>query len=91
MDETSTITFNCKNPKCKNEFKGLIVEHKGGVNDYGWWIVKCKSCKHIFDVYVGRDVNDSSLTSGGEILDRLDREVYTEEKVKEEVEKYKAK
>lgn len=85
--ETATMTFEC--PKCKNEFRAHIVEHKGGINDYGWWVIKCDACKTVFDTYIGRDVNDSSLSSGGVILERFDKEISSEKDVKEAVEKYK--
>jgi len=86
--ETASLTFKCPNKDCKNEFHAHIVEHRGGVNDYGWWIIKCNSCQTIFDTYIGRDVNDSSLISGGSILERLDKEVQNEEDVKEAVKKH---
>jgi len=89
--EFASLTFKCKNHKCDNEFHAHIVEHKGGINDYGWWIVQCEKCSEIFDVYIGRDVNDSELQSGGQILDRFDKEVYSETEVKEAVNNLKTK
>ncbi len=76
-----TFMFKCENPNCYNDFKGHQVVHKGGINDYGWWIVKCEKCGFIFQIYVGRDVNDSSLVSGGEILRKFDKEIDTEKDV----------
>lgn len=80
--ESSSLRFNCENKDCDNKFSAHIIEHKGGVNDYGWWIIKCDKCQTVFDAYIGRDVNDSSLTSGGTILEKLDKEIYSEEEVK---------
>jgi hypothetical protein len=91
MTESATMTFECVNPKCDNGFKARIIEHKGGMNDYGSWIVKCRKCNEIFDIYIGRDVNDSSLTSGGQILGKYDKEVYSDERIDEEVKNFKAK
>jgi hypothetical protein len=87
----STMIFKCGNPECKNEFHANIVQHKGGVNDYGWWIVQCDKCQTIFDTYIGRDVNDSSLAKGGKILERFDKEVQTEQEVKDAVKKMREK
>lgn len=80
--ESSTLLFKCGNKECNNDFHANIVKHKGGVNDSGWWIIKCDLCQSIFDVYVGKDVNDSSLESGGRILERFDKDIETEEDVK---------
>ncbi len=83
INEQSTMNFEC--PQCGNKFEAAMIHHPGGVNDYGWWIIKCASCGEIFDLYVGRDVNDSSLTTGGEVLKLMDREVYKQEDVKETI------
>jgi hypothetical protein len=91
MTESATMTFECMNPKCGNGFTARIIEHKGGMNDYGSWIVKCKKCNEIFAIYIGRDVNDSSLTSGGQILGKYDNEVYSDEQIDEAVKKFKMK
>ncbi len=82
--ETSTLIF--KSPKGV-EFVARMVEHKGGVNDYGWWIVQAERTGEIFSVYVGRDVNDSQLLSGGKILERFDKEIHTEDDVRERMQK----
>jgi hypothetical protein len=89
MTELSTMNFECINSKCDNKFQARIIEHKGGMNDYGSWIVKCKKCNEIFDVYIGRDVNESSLVSGGRVLGKYDKESYSAEQIAEEVEKFK--
>jgi hypothetical protein len=89
--ESSTLTFNCPKKGCKNVFSAHIIEHKGGLNDYGWWIIECSACGEIFDTYIGRDVNDSSLSSGGRLLARMDKEVHNEEDVKTRVKKLKEK
>ena len=68
-----------------------IIEHKGGVNDYGSWIVKYEKCNEIFDLYICREVNDSSLTSGGQIIGKYDKEIYSDEEIDEEVKKSKRK
>ena len=91
MTESATMTFGCENTKCDNKFTARIIEHKGGMNDYGSWIVQCKKCNEIFSVYVGRDVNDSNLTSGGQVLGNYDREMSADEKIEEEVQNFKSK
>lgn len=83
--ETSTSFFKCINSDCDNEFKANIVKHKGGVNDYGWWAIECKKCSEIFSNYIGRDVNDSNLASGGKILKRYDKEFYSEDEVIDDI------
>ena len=87
--ETSKSIFNCPNDDCDNEFSANIVKHKGGENDYGWWAIKCGNCGEIFINYIGRDVNDSALTKGGTILKRYDKDVYSEDEVKTDIEKLK--
>jgi hypothetical protein len=61
------------------------------VNDYGSWIVKCVKCDEVFEKYIGRDVNDSSLESGGQVLGKYDREVYSAERILDEVKKFTTK
>ena len=76
-----TLEFQC--PHCDATCIAEMVVHWGGVNDYGWWIVRCGTCSHLFSQYVGRDVNDSLLREGGEVLEVLDRAIYTKEDVEE--------
>lgn len=72
MFEKATMSTKC--PKCGN----VIVINKcwtpGGMNDYGSFEVKCNKCKHVFIIDVGRDVYDSSISSGAELIRRIDRE-----------------
>jgi len=86
---TATLQFHCANSNCNASFEAHMVEYPGGVNDYGWWIIQCDICREIFSEYVGRDVNDSRLSSGGKILVRMDRDVCSEEEVHEEVQRLK--
>lgn len=41
---------------------------KGGANDYGNFEVECLKCKHHFDIYVGRDIDASSIKSGAKLI-----------------------
>jgi|GEM_PF-6480098 len=79
--ESASLTFNCENKNCSNNFSATIVEHRGGVNDYGWWAIKCDKCDEIFIKYIGRDVSDSRLNDGGKIIKRYDKGVYSEDEV----------
>jgi len=81
------LTFSC--PNCGSGLKAEMVVHYGGVNEYGWWIIKCGSCDHFFSEYVGRDVRDSSLSEGGEIVVRLDRDRVSEEEVEQKVQAFR--
>ena len=90
MTGTTTLIFKCQNAECNNEFTARIIEHRGGLNDEGSWIVKCRKCKDIFSINVGRDVNDSSLTSGGTILGKYCRDAYTMEDIEDEINKFKS-
>ena len=87
--EVSTLLFEC--PTCKNQLEASMVRERGGINDSGWWIIECSECESIFSNYVGKDVNDSHLRSGGKIIKKLDKDCYTEEEVKAEVEKLQKK
>jgi hypothetical protein len=42
----------------------------GGANDYGGWVIQCKSCGKPFDLHIGRDVDFSNIISGGTVLDK---------------------
>ena len=88
MTESSSLTFKCTKSKCKNLLHARIVEHSGGLNDYGSWIVKCEKCKSVFSIYIGRDVNDSRLTSGGEILGKYNSDIYTDKMIRNEIRKF---
>jgi len=74
-----SLFFGC--PECDGKFEADIVVHRGGVNDYGWWIVACDACGEIFSTWIGRDVRDSNLVKGGRILEIMDRDVHIEEEV----------
>lgn len=82
-----SMTIKC--PECGHSMEADMVVHVGGVNDYGWWVLRCGGCGHVFDTYVGRDVNDSSLTEGGEILERIDQDEHDEAAVKDRVKAYR--
>lgn len=92
MKDYSTEWFNCPNPECDNSFEATIVKEKGGFNDKGWWVIQCDSCSTIFDTYVGKDVYDSHLDSGGEILERVEKDDNTtEDDVAEAVKRHQDK
>jgi hypothetical protein len=87
--ELATTTFECFNPECDNEFTAQIIEYKKRPNHEGSWIVKCETCDEIFDLYMGEDINDSSLISGGQILGRYNHEFYSDDGIDDEVRKFR--
>lgn len=80
--ENATMSFNCPEEKCKNCFQATIFEQDKNEIDYGWWILKCNKCGNVFDLYVGRDLNDSILIYGGEIIARFNTKIHTMHDVK---------
>ncbi|WP_104823103.1 hypothetical protein [Rhizobium sp. NXC24] len=73
MSEYSLDTYTCESCKC-----AIVVNcvwEPGGMNDYGGFIVQCRSCNTIQEIYVGRDVNSSSIRSGAILLGRYDRDL----------------
>ncbi len=70
-----TLTSSCPAPRCKQQIQIAKNWTPGGMNDYGGFVLRCNSCGTISSIHVGRDVNDSEITSGAAILDRYDDEV----------------
>ena len=66
---------DCPNEKCSNQ---IVIEKNwtaGGFNDYGGLILKCGSCGHDFDLYVGRDIDCSRVLQGAKKLASYDRDI----------------
>ena len=59
-----------KCPKCGNTIIINQVWIPGGCNDYGSFEVECLKCKQRFDMYIGRDVDESSIESGAILLSK---------------------
>ncbi len=59
-----------KCPKCGNEIIVNQVWYPGGCNDYGSFILECNNCKNVFDFYLGRDLDASSVVQGAILIDR---------------------
>jgi len=57
-----------KSVRVRNCFKIGSLTHPGGANDYGSFEVECLKCKHHFDIYVGRDIDASSIKSGAKLI-----------------------
>ncbi len=70
--ERSMMITKC--PSCSNKIIINKVWYPGGLNDYGSFVVECNNCKHVFDIYVGRDVDASSVESGAKIIETKYRE-----------------
>ena len=64
--EYSKVLIQC--PKCGNQVIINKVWYPGGDNDYGIFTLECKKCSHIFDYYLGRDVEASSVESGAKLI-----------------------
>ena len=73
--ETATFYVKCTTPGCEGGFDIQQNWEAGGVNDKGGLIVECRLCAQPNDVYVGIDIYDSRLLSGGRILCTYDTEV----------------
>jgi hypothetical protein len=43
--------------------------------NYGGWVLKCKKCACTFAFNLGRDIMDSNVVSGAEIIDSYDDEL----------------
>lgn len=73
--ETNRATVSLKCPKCENT---IIIDQAwtpGGLNDYGGFVLQCEACDHIFDCYLGRDIQMSHVESGAKALDTYDNDV----------------
>lgn len=73
--ESETLIASCGTQKCGQTVE--ISKHwtPGGVNDYGGYVLKCKGCGAVFSVHVGRDIHDSRVVRGAELLDTYDDEL----------------
>lgn len=70
-----TLTAPCPKQGCGNIVEIDQAWTPGGVNDYGGFILRCTTCSTVFPLPVGRDVNDSDVRAGAELLDRWDEEI----------------
>lgn len=74
--ETATIFSKCSATEgCAGHFQILQSWEAGGLNDRGGWVVQCGECNGYNHVRIGRDVNDSSMVSGGTKVDDYDDEL----------------
>jgi hypothetical protein len=47
----------------------------GGVSDYGGYVLRCHKCNMPLEFYLGRDINESRVLVGADILDTYDDEI----------------
>lgn len=73
--QTRTLSVQCTNPGCDGELQIQQNWDEGGVNDAGGMIIECRICAQPNDVYIGIDIYDSRLLSGGKILGAYDSEI----------------
>jgi len=73
MTETATQIDKCS--ECHAEIMIDCAWEAGGMNDYGGFIVQCRTCNAVQDIYVGRDILMSRVRSGAILLERYDRDV----------------
>ena len=64
--ERASVLAKC--PECGNDILIDQVWYPGGANDYGSFEVECLKCKHHFDIYLGRDIDASSIKSGAKSI-----------------------
>lgn len=68
------VWFEC--PGCGAEIEILQRWTAGGVNDYGGWVLQCRTCSHKFTHHLGRDISDSFVTKGASVIEvRYDDEM----------------
>ena len=70
--ESETLFTKC--PNCGNPIVIRKVWIPGGCNDYGSFLVECLKCKNRFEIYVGRDVDESSIESGATLIEKKYRD-----------------
>lgn len=70
--EKARLITNC--PKCGNEILIDKVWYPGGCNDYGSFEVECLECHKVFDIFIGRDIDASSVISGAKELKKKYRD-----------------
>ena len=75
----ATISAKCS--ACNNSIEIDNRWTAGGINDYGGYILQCAKCDHIFALHVGRDINDSLVTTGAKIIDQYDDELGDKEEI----------
>lgn len=66
---------DCPKEGCDNVITFRLSWTPGRANAYGSFIVKCGKCGTVFDVDVGRDVFESDIAQGGELLDRYNKDI----------------
>ena len=89
MKEANELSFYCTNVECNNEFVNECSRHKGVMSEFGSWIVKCEKCGEIFSIFIGDDLRDTMLLSGGEIIGIYDADIYSDIELENQVLKFR--
>lgn len=71
--DVATVTSKC--PHCSNGVEISQIWTPGGMNDYGGYVLECLKCHKAFELYLGRDINDSRVNEGARVLDTYDKEL----------------
>lgn len=74
-DRSALAELDCPNPTCGHTIKIEKRWTAGGVNDCGGYVLRCTHCRTVFDVHLGRDIMDSRVLSGADVLDTYDDEL----------------
>lgn len=72
LTEEETLMTKC--PKCGSVIVINKVWMPGGCNDYGSFEVECLKCNNRFEIYVGRDVDESNIESGAVLISKKYRD-----------------
>ena len=64
-----------KCPNCSCNINCTVGSFRGGINDYGGWILECSSCNTKFPLNVKNPDDASSVLSGAKIIASWDDEV----------------
>jgi uncharacterized Zn finger protein len=74
-DRDATLSATCPKPECGQEVEIHQRWTAGGVNDYGGYVLQCKKCGTVYPLHLGRDILDSRVRSGANVLDTYDDEI----------------
>jgi hypothetical protein len=72
VDETAQVHARCPNSACNHVIAIEQIWAADGANDYGGYILECRSCHTVFDLYLGQDIYASRVLDGAKVLDTYD-------------------
>ncbi len=71
----TTVVVKCPIPSCKANIHISIGKDRGGVSDYGGWILECENCQQKFPYDVKNPSDYSIVENGAVFLNSWDNDI----------------